>query len=180
MTAETVPEDESSGDGRVAVVERTLLAVSIIVMTGLVVGNVISRNVLGVSWPFTEEIGSLMLILVTFGGLGYAARHRRHIAMSALHDLLPVRRREALERVIAAVSAVTMLVMVYLGGRYVVQIYGSGDSSDVLGLPMFLPLSVIPLGFLLAAVRYVGDLRALMSRRPERDEASGRAATEGD
>ena len=179
MTAETVPEDESS-DGPVALVERTLLAVSILVMTGLVVGNVISRNVLGVSWPYTEEIGSLMLILVTFGGLGYAARHRRHIAMSALHDLLPVRWRRALERVIAAVSAVTMLVMAYLGARYVVQIYGSGDSSDVLGLPMFLPLSVIPLGFLLASARYAGDLRALTSRRPERDQTPGRAATEGD
>src|SRR5699024_5303981 len=117
-----------------------------------------SRNLFGVSWAFTEEIGSLLLIVVTFGGLGYAARHRRHIAMSALYDLLADGGREKLGWVVSAVSAATMLVMAYLGARYAIQIYASGDTSNVLGIPMFLPLSVIPVGFLLAAVRFVTDL----------------------
>ncbi len=159
MAHERPPEEEHGpSDGLLGVIERTLLGLSIIVMSVLVVGNVISRNLFGVSWAFTEEIGSLLLIVVTFGGLGYAARHRRHIAMSALYDLLADGGREKLGWVVSAVSAATMLVMAYLGARYAIQIYASGDTSNVLGIPMFLPLSVIPVGFLLAAVRFVTDL----------------------
>lgn len=164
MTHETPPE-EGSSDGLLEVIERTLLALSIIVMSVLVVGNVIARNLFGVSWAFTEEIGSLMLIVITFGGLGHAVHHRRHIAMTALHDLLADRGRVILGWVIAAISAATMLVMAYLGARYVVQIHASGDSSNVLSIPMFLPLSVIPLGFLLAAIRFIADLWPLPGRR---------------
>ncbi|WP_068255261.1 TRAP transporter small permease [Janibacter corallicola] len=159
MAHERPPEEEHGPrDGLLGVIERTLLGLSIIVMSVLVVGNVISRNLFGVSWAFTEEIGSLLLIVVTFGGLGYAAHQRRHIAMSALYDLLADRGRDTLGWLVSVVSAATMLVMAYLGARYAIQIYASGDSSNVLGIPMFLPLSVIPVGFLLAAMRFVADL----------------------
>lgn len=146
---------EKRPEGLLGSIERAVLALSIIGMSVLVMGNVISRNVFGVSWAFTEELGSLLLIVITFGGLGYAVRHRRHISMSALHDMLPPRRRAVLGRVIAAVSALILFSMVYIGSRYVLQIAESGDTSNVLGIPLYVPLSVIPLGFFLAAVRYL-------------------------
>src|SRR5699024_2301254 len=118
MTPRTSPEEEGSDD-LLGVIERAVLGLSVIVMSVLGMGNVVSRNVFGVSWAFTEELGGILLIVITFGGLGYAVRHRRHIAMSALHDVLVPRRRAALERLIASTSAVVLLIMAYVALRYV-------------------------------------------------------------
>ena len=175
MTPRTSPEEEGSDD-LLGVIERAVLGLSVIVMSVLVMGNVVSRNVFGVSWAFTEELGGILLIVITFGGLGYAVRHRRHIAMSALHDVLVPRRRAALERLIASTSAVVLLIMAYVALRYVLQISASGDTSNVLGIPMSVPLSIIPLGFFLAALRYVLLLVPLRNR----DRGPGPRTEHGD
>lgn len=183
MTPDASQEKESP-DGLLGSTERTVLALSIIVMSVLVMGNVVSRNIFNVSWAFTEELGSLLLIVITFGGLGYAVRHRRHISMSALHDLLSPGRRAVLTKVIAVISALILLIMAYIALRYVLQIAESGDTSSVLGVPMYLPLSIIPLGFLLAAVRYLAYLRSPRGQResaePEPGPQRGGAAPAGE
>lgn len=167
MTPDTSPHKESSND-LLGSAERTVLALSILAMSVLVMGNVVSRNLFGASWAFTEELGSLLLIVITFGGLGYAVRHGRHISMTALYDLLPPRRRAVLRRVTAVVSSLILLIMAYVAQRYVLQIAESGDASNVLGIPMYVPLSIIPLGFLLAAVHYLASLFS----RPGQDQSS--------
>lgn len=178
MSSRTSPGEEDPDD-LLGVIERAALGLSMILMSVLVMGNVVSRNVFGASWAFTEELGGILLIVITFGGLGYAVRHRRHIAMSALHDMLPPRGRAALECVIASTSAVVLLLMAYIALRYVLQISASGDTSNVLGIPMSVPLSIIPLGFLLAALRYISWAFSLRSQvRPpgSRAERGGTGA----
>src|SRR5699024_12875097 len=88
------------------------------------------------------------------------AELRRHINLSAVHDLLPVRTRRRLTRVINAVTAALMLGVTYIGVRYVRHIYSSGDVTSVLEIPMYLPLLVLPVGFFLPALRYLSALRA--------------------
>lgn len=158
--------------------EHAVLAAAILIMSLLVMGNVVSRNVFGRSWAFTEELGSLLLVVITFGGLSYAVHHGRHISMSVLHDLLPSPRQRLLSRVIAVLSALVMLVMAYISLRYVVQIAQSGDASNVLGIPMAIPLSVIPLGFLLAGVRYLLTLPVARPRASARGDGSTRPPQE--
>lgn len=140
--------------------ERFVLGLSILTMSVLVMGNVVSRQLFGTTWAFTEELGGLLLIVITFGGLSYAAEQRRHISMSALHDLLPPRGQRVLTGLIDLITALLMLGMAYIALRYVVQISESGDASSVLRIPMFLPLAVIPLGFFLTAMRCLSSLFA--------------------
>lgn len=135
--------------------ERFALGFCMIAISLLIVGNVFSRQFFGSTWAFTQEIGGLLLILITFGGLSYAAELRRHINMSAVHDILPPKVQFILTRVIRAVTAVLMFVMAYISFRYAIQIYHSGDVTSVLQIPMFIPLMVIPLSFFLTGVRYI-------------------------
>jgi C4-dicarboxylate transporter, DctQ subunit len=44
---------------------------------------------------FSEELNSILIILITFAGISYAARHGRHIRMSAIYDALPPKGRKA-------------------------------------------------------------------------------------
>jgi len=150
--------------------ERAALGLSMIVMSLLIVGNIASRQLFNTSWAFTEEIGGLLLIVITFGGLSYAAEQRRHINMSAVYDLLSPRGQQALTRAIDLVTALVMLAMAYIALRYVIQIAHSGDSTNVLRIPMFIPLIIVPLGFLLTAIRYASSLLASGTRR--RDDPS--------
>ncbi len=59
------------------------------------IANVIGRFVLGESLFFTGEVNRILIIMITFAGIGYAARHGRHIRMSAIYDALPVGGRRA-------------------------------------------------------------------------------------
>lgn len=147
--------------------ERFVLGFSMIAISVLVVGNVFSRQFFGNTWAFTQELGGLLLIIITFGGLSYAAELRRHINMSAVHDMLPDRAQAILTGVIEIVTAVLMFVMSYISLRYVVQIYGSGDVTSVLQIPMFIPLAIIPLVFLLTGVRYLTSFFGNEPYRPD-------------
>ena len=53
------------------------------------IANVVGRFVLQSSIFFTEELNRILIVLITFAGISYAARHGRHIRMSAIFDTLP-------------------------------------------------------------------------------------------
>lgn len=166
--------------------EQYMLGACMIVMSLLVMGNVVSRNVFNSSWAFTEELGSLLVLVLTFGGLSYASRHRRHISMSVLPDLLPPRQQAVMQALIALVSAAVLSLMAYIGLRYVMQIAASGDTSNVLGIPLYIPLSIIPIGFLAAALQFAilpftatsEDTAASSPHERHVDDAAGPAQAE--
>ncbi len=60
------------------------------------VTNVVARFVFGNSIMFSGELNRILIIMITFAGIGYAARHGRHIRMSAIYDALPVGGRKVL------------------------------------------------------------------------------------
>ena len=68
--------------------EAFLLVVSVLLMATNNIANVIGRVVFQESLFFTEELNSILIVLITFAGSSYASRHARHIKMTALFDLL--------------------------------------------------------------------------------------------
>lgn len=76
--------------------ERSTLIVCIIAMAAVSVANVLSRNILGSSLLFANDTTQVLLVMVTFMGIGIGARHARHIRVSAIHDLLPHMARKIL------------------------------------------------------------------------------------
>ena len=69
--------------------ERSALILCVAGMATVTVANVIARNLLGFSLQFANDVAQMLLVMVTFLGIGIGARHARHIRVSALHDLLP-------------------------------------------------------------------------------------------
>ena len=61
--------------------ERGILSLTTILMSVMLIGNALSRYIFSKSWGFTEEIGQLAIVVLTFMGLGYAARKSMHIEM---------------------------------------------------------------------------------------------------
>ncbi|HLR34144.1 MAG TPA: TRAP transporter small permease subunit, partial [Tissierellales bacterium] len=76
-------------DRAVMRIEEFILSSGIIIMATILIGNVIARRVFKSSWTFAEELGQLLVVIVTFMGLGYGVRKGQHVSMSAILDLAP-------------------------------------------------------------------------------------------
>jgi C4-dicarboxylate transporter, DctQ subunit len=75
-------------DRALELTQSALLASAVLAMAALNIANVVGRNLLNYSLPFAGELNQLLIVLITFLGVGYAARFRRHIRMSAFSEQL--------------------------------------------------------------------------------------------
>jgi C4-dicarboxylate transporter DctQ subunit len=141
-------------DGRIANLEEIIMAAGIILMAVNTIVNVISRFVFNHSIIFAEELNSTFILLVTFAGIGYAARHGRHIRMSAFYDHMPQKVKKRLMTVIVAVTAFFMLFLAYYSVQYIYHVYSKGRIMPALGIPVYIIYLWVPIGFFITGVQY--------------------------
>ena len=141
-------------DRVIARLEEFIMAVGIILMAVNTIANVVSRFIFNHSIIFAEELNSTFILLVTFAGIGYAARHGRHIRMSAIYDQLPDKTRKTLMTVIVAVTAFFMLFLAWFSVVYVFNVYSTGRIMPALGVPVYVVYLWVPIGFFITGVQY--------------------------
>ncbi len=142
-------------DRAIARFEAFVLAAGVILMAVNSIGNVVGRFVFAQSIYFSEELNQFLIVLVTFVGLGYAARKGRHIRMSAVYDQLSDRNRKALMILIAGVTAAVMFVLAYYSFLYVSRVANLGKVTPALRLPLYLTYVWVPVGFVITGIQYV-------------------------
>lgn len=135
--------------------EEYIISFSIIIMAIMLVGNALSRSIFNRSWSFTEEIGQLLVVIVTFIGTSYAARIDRHINMTAIFDLVSFKKKKIFLYVISGVTAIAMFYLAYLSFSYVYAVYFSARITPALRIPMWTMYSFVPLGFLMTGFQYL-------------------------
>jgi TRAP-type C4-dicarboxylate transport system permease small subunit len=141
-------------DTAIARLEVVIMAVGVILMAVNTIANVISRFVFNHSIIFAEELNSIFILLVTFAGIGYAARHGRHIRMSAIYDHLPQKMRKFLMMIITAVTAGFMLFLAWYAVEYILNLYSKGRVYPALGIPVWTSYLWVPVGFLVTGIQY--------------------------
>jgi len=151
-------------DGAIARFEAAVLALGVIIMAAVSVANVVGRFVLGESLFFVEELNRFLIVLITFVGLGYAARMGRHIRMSAIYDALPDTARKALMVVICLVTSAAMFVLAWYAYAYVVSVYESGRIAAALRIPIYLTFVWVPIGFVITGIQYLLTAVANLTR----------------
>ncbi len=141
-------------DSAVSRVEAFMLAGGVILMAANTVANVVGRFLLGKSIFFTEELNSILIILITFAGISYAARHGRHIRMSAIYDALPPATRKILMVAICAITALAMFGLTYFSISYITQVATSGRVLPALQIPVYWTFLWVPVGFFFTGLQY--------------------------
>lgn len=142
-------------DRVIAKIEEFMMAVGVILMAVNTIANVISRFVFNHSIIFAEELNSVFILLVTFAGVGYAARHGRHIRMSAIYDAMPDATRKVMMTLITGVTAICMLFLAWFAVEYIIGIQSKGRVMPALGVPVYLVYLWVPVGFLVTGVQYL-------------------------
>lgn len=154
MTSRLVRILQASDNG-IAAVERTLLSIGVLGMTGVSVGNVLMRNLFGASLVFADEVNQILIILITFTGIGFAARQGRHIRMTALYDQFGRRLRKLLMITIALLTAALLFTLSWYSLQYVLHVEQTNAVTPALRIPIYLSYAVAPIGLLLGAVQYL-------------------------
>lgn len=142
-------------DALIARIEAVLLAFGVLMMALNTMANVIGRFGFGRSLYFSEEVNQALIVLITFAGISYAARHGRHIRMSAFFDALPFRARKVAMVLIAAITGVAMLALAWYAFDYVATQAQRGRVMPALQIPNWWILIWAPLGFFLTGLQYV-------------------------
>jgi C4-dicarboxylate transporter DctQ subunit len=134
--------------------EEYILSYSIILIAVMIIGNVLSRALTGISWAMAPEVSKYAVFLATFIGIGYAARKGRHISMSAFFDLAPPKLKKALAIFIPLLTATILLVLTYYSSLYVVDIYEKGRVTPALQAPEWIMVSFVPVGFFFGSLQF--------------------------
>ncbi|RUR35606.1 TRAP transporter small permease [Vreelandella populi] len=142
-------------DTAISKIESVILALGVLLMALNTVTNVIARFVFGNSIMFSGELNRILIIMITFAGIGYAARHGRHIRMSAIYDALPVGGRRVLMISISLFTSLIMFFLLYYSIVYIQDLYGKGRVLPSLSLPVWMIYLWVPMGFLITGIQYL-------------------------
>jgi C4-dicarboxylate transporter DctQ subunit len=136
--------------------------------TLIVVADVLQRWSAGADWlwdltsrvnlSWAQEAAIFLAIWSAKFGAAYGVRTGIHIGVDALVNALRPRARRALVAVALLLGALFTFVVVVLGARWVAFIYGTGQVSYDLELPLWIAYSCIPLGSGLMCYRFLEAL----------------------
>lgn len=142
-------------DTAISRVESVFLAAGVLLMALNTSANVVGRFVFQSSLFFSEELNRILIILITFAGISYAARHGRHIRMSAIYDALPPKVRKPLMIVTTLVTAVFMLGLAWYSLQYIITLQGRGRVLSALQIPVWIIYVWAPVGFFMTGLQYI-------------------------
>ena len=122
------------------------------VLALVVLWQVVSRYVLSSPSSASEEIARICLMWLGLLGASYAHLDNKHIAIKLLPELAP-KERDTISRLLCQIFAV---VLVIGGGKLCLSTLELHQTTPVLGLPVGLVYSVLPLsGLLLSVANYL-------------------------
>ncbi len=158
---------------------EALLIVILIAMTGLVVGQVLLRNLFasGIAWG---DIASRHMVLwVGFLGAMLATRSRKHLAIDALTRMLPRQSRNAVRIFLDALACAVSLLLAKAALDFVIgeKAMGTMLFGDV---PTWYAVAIIPFGFAMIGIEYAIGIgldiwRIVQAGDDEHEAGKGRA-----
>ena len=153
---------------RIARVIEVTLALAFIFAVLLNFANVVGRYLLGLSLLGADEVQIFIMVAMTFLGAAVVTRRNLHLRMDVLVRFLPASARVALrvaEQVLLAALAGFVLTQSYF---YALQMWRIGRTSDMAGIPMWIPHATVAIGFVLILVVALWSLARMTRRSPER------------
>lgn len=149
------------------------LALAFILAVLLNFANVIGRYLLGISLLGSDEVQVFIMVGMTFLGAAIVTRRGLHLRMDVLVRFLPAPIQaflRVLEQLLLAALAGFVLTQSYFYARQMARI---GRTSDMAGIPMWIPHGTVALGFALLLIVVVWGIIRMAQRPAERSGGAG-------
>jgi TRAP-type C4-dicarboxylate transport system permease small subunit len=153
---------------RVARVIELTLALAFIFAVLLNFANVVGRYLLGISLIGSDEVQIFIMVGMTFLGAAVVTRRNLHLRMDVLVQFFPATIQlllRVLEQLLLITLAGFVLTQSFFYARQMLRI---GRTSDMAGIPMWIPHATVAFGFGLMLVVAVWGLIRMAQRMTAR------------
>lgn len=142
-------------DATLTFMERTTVALLLLVAVGILVADVALRAFFGVALAWAAELTRYAIVWLVFIGGAIGARSGAHISIDLLGTILPARAAHRLVQVAAMIAAGTTAMIAWYGWTLVGQMRQFGQTSASLEWPMWVVYLAIPIGCGLMTLRFI-------------------------
>lgn len=146
-------------------IENTLVTGLILTATLVAIAQVIARYVFNNSLYWSEEVILYAFITMSFLTMGMGVRYASHISVEALYAFVPERAVRMLQIGAACLGLIFAGVLLWYGGKLVINTSRMGQLSPALRIPVGYIYSVIPISGGFMVLRYLLVLQDLFAGR---------------
>lgn len=141
-----------------------ICALAIVVMGAIVILEIVTRNLFGFSFEISEEMGGYIIVGISFLSLPVCQVYRSYHHVQFVQARLSPRMRALSHVIFDVLSLLFCAVLIWQLTRFVMSSYRSEDQAPtLLGTPLWIPQSVMPIGILACAVSLtrstIGNIR---------------------
>jgi C4-dicarboxylate transporter, DctQ subunit len=130
--------------------------IGVVLMAVTVTTDVILRYFFGKPLLFADDISVYSMIFITFVGCALTLKMKRHIMVDLFYTMLPRRAQLWLDVATTFIGCFVVWVLTWYSIVWVQYVYKSDYTSPgILQTPMWMPMSVIPIGLFLFALQYI-------------------------
>ena len=141
-------------DQRLAAIETSIIAISLITGAALNFLLVFGRFVLNLSLSSFEEISIYSIIWMTFVGTVLADRNNNHISIDILQQALNKKWRLRIESIIQLVLAILAFSLTFYSFKETIFSFAIGETAvSTLETPIWLVMIIMPISFFLVGIR---------------------------
>jgi TRAP-type transport system small permease protein len=152
---------------RVARIIEVALALAFIFAVLLNFTNVVGRYLFGLSLLGSDEVQVFIMVGMTFLGAAVVTQRNQHLRMDVLVRFMPPWLRLLLRIVEPLLLVVLAGFVLSQSWFYASQMLRIGRTSDMAGVPMWMPHGMVALGFGLILIVALWRMVGLARRMPE-------------
>jgi C4-dicarboxylate transporter DctQ subunit len=130
--------------------------IGVLIMAVVTTTDVFLRYFFGKPLLFADDIGVYCMIFITFMGAALTLKMKRHIMVDMFYKMLPRRAQLWLDVVTTFVGCFVIWIITWHSLVWVRYTYDSSyTSSGILQTPMWMPMSMIPIGLFFFGLQYI-------------------------
>ena len=127
-------------------IEEHIIALLLMIMTGITFWGVISRFILNDASPWAEEAARYLSIWAAFIGASLGVKKGAHIGVEAFVMVLPVKIKQYIEVLINFICLCFCCAVTYIGYDYLFKLVSTGQLSPAMRIPIVWAYYAVPIG----------------------------------
>ncbi|MDO8988113.1 MAG: TRAP transporter small permease [Sideroxyarcus sp.] len=148
--------------------DEWLIALMLAAMTLLTFSQVVMRYVFNSGFTWALELTTVLFACMIFIGISYGVRVGAHIGVDALVKLFPPKPRRVVSVVAVLLCLVYAGMVIYGSMQYVLKMKSAGIELEDMAIPMWMVRAILPVGFVLLALRFLPVLMNLVTGKSDR------------
>lgn len=151
--------------------EEIFLVILMVAAVIIVTMQVLTRYLLKIPLPWSEEIARYMFLWLTWVGAAYATKERKHVRIDIVYNSLKPGAKKICDVISTLVWIGFLAMMSYLSLKLTASVASGGQIAVGSGLPMWIPYASIPTGMILMLFRLLQncwyDFKAAKANKEE-------------